>query len=118
MTTFTKYQIESSKTAKYTIGNDSSEGKYGDVTYTVLGLTSEVGEIAGFIKKIYRDRDSLEFTKSDKEHLTKELGDALWYISAIATELELSLDDIASKNIQKLQDRLKRDVIGGSGDNR
>ena len=32
----------------------------------------------------------------------KELGDILWYISEIATTLELRLDQVAAKNMDKL----------------
>jgi len=42
----------------------------------------------------------------------------LWYISNLATELNLSLDDIAKKNLDKLMDRKRRGKIHGSGDNR
>lgn len=54
----------------------------------------------------------------EKKELQKELGDALWYISQIATELGLSLEEIASANLKKLLSRKESGVLGGSGDNR
>ena len=45
-----------------------------------------------------------------------ELGDVLWYLTQICTELDLSLEEVAAENIEKLFDRLERGVIGGEGD--
>lgn len=83
----------------------------------LLGLVGETGEIAEKFKKIYRDREGV-FTNEDKTEMAKELGDVLWYISVVCTYLDISLQDVADLNIEKLQSRLKRDVLKGSGDNR
>jgi NTP pyrophosphatase (non-canonical NTP hydrolase) len=50
--------------------------------------------------------------------MSKELGDVLWYVAQLASELELELDDVASENLQKLFSRQRRGVLSGSGDNR
>jgi NTP pyrophosphatase (non-canonical NTP hydrolase) len=50
--------------------------------------------------------------------MKKELGDVLWYISALARDLDIDLDTIAQMNLQKLKDRQERNQIQGSGDNR
>lgn len=42
----------------------------------------------------------------------------LWYLSALADELGTSLEAIAVQNIEKLQSRQQRGMIGGEGDNR
>jgi hypothetical protein len=42
----------------------------------------------------------------------------LWYIAQVATELDLTLDEIAEYNIAKLYDRLERGKIRGDGDDR
>ena len=42
----------------------------------------------------------------------------LWYLAQVCTELNLSLDDVAEHNLEKLYSRLERGKIGGSGDNR
>ena len=85
--------------------------------YPVLGLCGEVGEIAEKIKKIIRDEDSL-LTDENRELLKKELGDVLWYLSVLAFELRLELDDVAQSNLEKLKDRKDRNKLKGSGDNR
>jgi len=50
--------------------------------------------------------------------MTKELGDVLWYLSQLSTELSISLEEVASLNIEKLISRKKRNKLHGSGDNR
>ena len=83
----------------------------------LLGLVGETGEIAEKFKKIYRDRGG-EFTEADRLDMQKELGDVLWYVSTVAAYLKIPLDDIAEKNIAKLQSRKARGTQGGSGDDR
>jgi NTP pyrophosphatase (non-canonical NTP hydrolase) len=55
---------------------------------------------------------------TDYDKMTKELGDVMWYVARLAHRYNLKLDDIASENITKLQDRKQRGVICGVGDNR
>jgi NTP pyrophosphatase (non-canonical NTP hydrolase) len=107
---FREYQTKSRRTAKYpAIGHP--------VIYPTLGLANEAGEVAGKIKKVFRDKEG-QIGEETRQALKAELGDVLWYISQVATELDLSLDDIAESNIAKLYDRLQRGKIGGDGDNR
>jgi len=107
---FTDYQNKSRKTARYpAIGHP--------VIYPTLGLTNEAGEVAGKIKKIFRDKNGV-IGEEEREALKGELGDVLWYLAQICTELGLSLDEVAEHNIAKLFDRLERGKIGGDGDNR
>ena len=47
-----------------------------------------------------------------------ELGDVLWYISALADDLGVTLEEVAKANIEKLQSRMERNKIKGDGDNR
>jgi NTP pyrophosphatase (non-canonical NTP hydrolase) len=107
---FNDYQNKSRKTAKYpAIGHP--------VIYPALGLVNEAGEVAGKIKKVFRDKDG-QINEETRQALKAELGDVLWYIAQVATELNLSMDEIAEHNIAKLYDRLERGKIQGDGDNR
>ena len=83
------------------------------LNYYFLGLTEEAGEVAGLRKRYLRDEGNTDYDK-----MTKELGDVMWYVARLADRYNLKLDDIASENITKLQDRKQRGVICGVGDNR
>ena len=107
---FSDYQTKARATAKYPVIGQG-------VIYPTLGLANEAGEVAGKIKKIFRDKEGA-FSEADKDALKAELSDVLWYIAQVATELGLSLDEIAEYNIAKLLDRLERGKIKGDGDNR
>ena len=90
------------------------------VFYPALGLAGEAGEVANKIKKIMRDRngDVNNLPIELKEDIANELGDCLWYISALATDLGIGLDGIAVENLKKLQKRKEQGTIHGSGDKR
>ncbi|MBP9864321.1 nucleoside triphosphate pyrophosphohydrolase family protein [Patescibacteria group bacterium] len=108
--TFQEYQLAARKTAVY-----PNQGS--NYIYPTLGLVGEAGEVAEKIKKVIRDEQQV-MTPEKIQELSKELGDVLWYIAQLSTELGLDLEDVASGNIQKLQSRLERGVTHGSGDNR
>jgi NTP pyrophosphatase (non-canonical NTP hydrolase) len=87
------------------------------IVYPTLGLTNEAGEVAGKIKKIFRDKGGT-ISAEDREALKYELGDVLWYLTQICTELGLTLQEVASANVEKLYSRLERGQIHGEGDKR
>jgi NTP pyrophosphatase (non-canonical NTP hydrolase) len=87
------------------------------IVYPTLGLTNEAGEVAGKIKKIFRDKGG-KISPEDREALKYELGDVLWYLTQICTELDLTLQEVAAANIEKLFSRQERGQIHGDGDNR
>ncbi len=109
-TTFQIYQQESRKTWSL-IHTDHA------IVYPTLGLANEAGEVAGKVKKIFRDRNGV-ISDADREALKGELGDVLWYLTQICTELDLTLEEVAEANLTKLFSRLERGVIGGEGDHR
>jgi NTP pyrophosphatase (non-canonical NTP hydrolase) len=88
-----------------------------EMYHRVLGLVGESGEIAEKFKKLVRDHDG-DLSALDTDDMKQELGDVLWYVATLADYLDLSLEDIAQTNIAKLKDRLSRNAIKGSGDNR
>ena len=87
------------------------------IVYPTLGLVNEAGELAGKVKKIFRDKGGV-ISDEDRQALKYELGDVLWYMAQIATELDLDLQEVAQANIEKLFSRLERGMIKGEGDYR
>lgn len=107
--TFMDYEESAAKTAIY----PHSES----ITYPILGINGEAGEIAEKWKKVLRDQNGgLNFT--DSKELRKEIGDVLWYLAALAHDLGYTLEQCAQENLVKLKDREQRGVLSGSGDNR
>jgi NTP pyrophosphatase (non-canonical NTP hydrolase) len=103
------YQRESRRTAEYP--------RDAWLAYPALGLAGEAGEVAEHAKKAIRD-DAGKVSDERRAAMSKELGDVLWYVAQLASELDLSLDDIASQNLEKLFSRQQRGVLSGSGDDR
>ncbi len=88
-----------------------------DKTIYAMGVAGEAGEVIEKWKKIVAYKDGV-VSPEDRAELAKELGDVMWYIAVLAHSLDLSLDQIATTNLQKLADRKERGVQKGSGDNR
>lgn len=120
---FDIYQKQSELTAIY-----PGKGTLIGLLYVGLGL-GEAGEMQGKIKKILRDdltvddldtiaTEPIAYTSARIDAISGELGDVLWYLAQTATELGLSLSDIAEANLEKLNSRKERGVLKGSGDNR
>jgi NTP pyrophosphatase (non-canonical NTP hydrolase) len=85
--------------------------------YPTLGLCGEAGEVAEKIKKVIRDNGGI-ISSEKRMELASEIGDVLWYVSQLAIELGLDLQDVATANLAKLADRKERNKLQGSGDNR
>ncbi len=95
------------------------------VVYPALGMNGEAGEVADKVKKVIRDtivlkdcNGSIALPQDKSIELAKEIGDVLWYCATLAKDLGYSLEEIANMNVEKLQSRKNRGVLGGSGDNR
>lgn len=86
---------------------------YRQTIYPILGLAEETGELIGKIGKSIRDLDQV-----DLEAIKKEAGDVLWMLARIMDDYGIALSDVAQANIDKLESRKARNVIGGSGDER
>ena len=82
------------------------------VLYPTLGLCGEAGEVAEKVKKQVRDG------VFNRHEVAKELGDVLWYLANLSSDIGYNLDEIAAMNIDKLSSRKDRNKIQGSGDNR
>lgn len=101
------------KTELFTFKDYERENKRTDRNYEIpyyyLGLAGETGEVIEIFKKAFRRftwaSEAGTLTMEEKEHLFYELGDVLWYITAIARHNGMSLESIAEKNIEKLDKR-------------
>lgn len=109
-----EYQKRTRETAIYSGANEHGiEG----INYTTLGLVGEAGEIANQFKKVIRDSNGL-LSDAKAVEMLAELGDVLWYVARLADELGMPLEEVAERNLDKLNSRMERGVISGSGDNR
>jgi len=96
----------------------------GDITYPVLLLCSEAGEVAGKLTKLWRDKgypDKMsltDYSDDEKLEIVKELGDAQWSLVMVAYEAGFDAEEILRINLEKLEDRRRRNALSGSGDNR
>ena len=119
---FDDYQRRARETAIYPrVGNN--------YVYPIMGLCGEAGELANKIKKLMRDyncsginelKNMMEHPEGlkMKEAVRAELGDVLWYVSAVASEFGLKLNDVAVANLEKLFNRKAVGTLRGDGDNR
>lgn len=119
--TFNEYQKLAVGTAIYpeivVSPNSVAEGGDGNYIYPALGLCGEAGEVAEKIKKIIRDKNG-NVDEQDRKAVAKELGDVMWYLSALCKEFGLNMGEVAQANLDKLASRKERGVLGGSGDQR
>ncbi len=109
--TFDEFQTQAMTTAEYPqVGNN--------LNYTVVGLGGEAGEMLNKWQKRLRG----DFDDQDAHiALSKELFGVMWYCAAVACELDMSLDSIASLGLEMLKDRAARGKIKGGvegGDDR
>ena len=92
-----EYQKEAVKTRKRPVAAPDQHR-----LVSILGLAGEAGELISEYKKYLRDGENYSPLK---ERAAEELGDLLWYVASVADEFGLSLDDVASGNLQKIGDR-------------
>ena len=109
--TFNEYQKESA---------DSDMGvpmKLSPLVYYAIAINEEAGELAGKVKKIYRDHNGA-ISATDRADMIDEGGDILWYLTRLCETLGISLEEMARRNIIKLDGRRERGTLQGSGDDR
>lgn len=88
------------KTVEATRKYPSAEG----VSYVTLGLCGEAGEIANRWKKALRKGDDVA---SCRDELIDELGDVMWYAFALASELNVNMEHVLRRNMEKVEARAK-----------
>jgi len=114
---FNTYQAFALRIAQY-------PGVGENMVYPAMGVAGEAGELCDKIKKHWRNTNAhiadlpTLLTAEQRQEIIKEMGDVLWYLAALANELDVQLGHVACMNIEKLQSRTARGVIKGEGDNR
>ena len=74
------------------------------LTNLSLGLASETGQVVDLVKKYTFHGESL-----NKDQLTKQMGDVLWYLSQVAEWADIPFDEVAKQNIAKLNQKYPTD---------
>lgn len=103
------YQYKTMDTAIY---KEAGTGSDGELNYLALGLASEAGEVAGKVKKLYRDG------KLDIGALVYEIGDCFWYLARLCDACGYQAEDVIQINYSKLTRRKEENTLTGNGDNR
>ncbi|AVK60592.1 nucleotide pyrophosphohydrolase [Lactobacillus sp. CBA3605] len=82
------------------LANRTLYGNEQVLTNLSLGLASETGQVVDLVKKYTFHGKSL-----NKDQLTKQMGDVLWYLSQVAEWADIPFDDVAQQNIAKLNQK-------------
>lgn len=124
----TQEMIEMSLKSYQQLAMRTNQDCSNNISYMLLNLISETGELAGKVAKairkeeVYIDRNNLmdnSQSNSELEHeMQLELGDVLWQVAGLCECMGWDIEEIARMNLEKLQDRQKRGVIIGDGDHR
>ncbi|OGC88792.1 hypothetical protein A2419_03510 [Candidatus Adlerbacteria bacterium RIFOXYC1_FULL_48_26] len=110
---FNEYQQLASRTS--ILAQDDTQYK---LMLLSMGLAGESGEVIDKLKKLVNNEKCV-ITEEKRTALVSELGDVLWYLSELAVTLGSSLEDVAKRNVKKLEERAARGtVVVGEGDNR
>lgn len=88
-----------------------------ELAYLTLGLCSEAGEVADKVKKAIRDNNG-DIDAAKTQAIVSELGDVIWYVARLASHFGYTMDAVTLGNLNKLESRLDRNQITGSGDER
>ena len=107
---FDKYQLAASGTFKEHIALTPGKAELLDWS---MGLAGETGEVCELVKHVVFHNEP-----ADKMKLAKELGDVLWYVSAIAKSQDIELSACAVLNIAKLAHRYENGYAHGASKER
>lgn len=87
--------------------------------YSFKGLVSELGELAGVLKRVIRDDKSNFMSLTRRAKAVDEAGDILWYFVRLLDDAAgITLEEIIRHNTEKLSSRKERGVIHGEGGSR
>jgi hypothetical protein len=101
------YQQQAARTDQRPQTHDELSRSDDALVIPLLGIGGELGTLQSAYKKYLRDGEAY---KPFREHISEELGDILWYLSNLASKFGLSLDAIATANLDKIEDRWGNDA--------
>lgn len=108
-------RLKKLKLEQYEIENRELDHDY-PIAYYYLGITGEAGEVSEIFKKAVRSRGvNAELNMTEREQLIYELGDVLWYVTALGRKYGWTLGEIAIKNVDKLCEREEIRATGRRG---
>ena len=82
---------------------DSQGSNINRLTTAAVGISAEGGEFMEIVKKmVFQGKP---WNADNREHLIIELGDVLWYVAQACMALEVSVDDVVARNVEKLKKR-------------
>ena len=108
--TLNEYQTE-------TINYTEKDTCFRDITFCSVALAEEAGEVCGKVKRIQRDHDG-EITPEVRTAILAELGDVLFCVMRSAASIGVTGEEVMRRSYEKMQDRKRRGVQHGSGDDR
>jgi NTP pyrophosphatase (non-canonical NTP hydrolase) len=78
------------------------DGGVDPIAHLALGIAGEAGEVADIVKKSQyaENKGTLDWVQ-----MYRELGDVLWYVTAMAGKCGWTLDQVMRANIMKLAER-------------
>src|SRR5436190_20804131 len=98
-----EYQRLAQVTDRRPVGEANRQDRSEDaLVIPLLGIAGELGTLQVEYKKFLRDGDGY---RPFIEHVEDELGDILWYVANLAEKFGLSLEQVASRNLEKVNDR-------------
>ena len=71
-----------------------------DMLHCSVGISGEAGELLDHMKKVMWQRHHI-----DLDYLILELGDILFYLTSMCNCIDVNIDIIRKRNIEKLQAR-------------
>ena len=73
------------------------------LTTAGVGLAAESGEFLEIVKKmVFQGKP---WNDDNREHLIIELGDVMWYVMQAGMALDISIDSVVERNVEKLKSR-------------
>lgn len=93
------------KSVSLQIARDYKDRNENEMVYLmVAGLTEEAGEVSGLVKRTLRNFEK-DKSAQNIDRWVEELGDVLWYVTAVASIMDIPLEYIWEQNCKKLEAR-------------